>query len=265
MVADITRISLPGSTLKRGERVNVFWIEKADILVDVGWDTDESFSALQAALPRPPRHVLITHLHPDHGGALLRMRHWTAGDIWVPAEDGSVSEQSLPSGLRYFDGEQRITLDGTAIDVLWTPGHTPGHRCFYFPSEGALMTGDMVLGEGTTWVGPPHGDMAQYMASLERLRHTGHRLLCPGHGAIQTDPIAKIDEFLSHRKKREQQVLDALAEGLTAPANIVARNYADTPAYLHPLAEVVVRAHLKKLVDEGRVREDRGSFEMVDG
>jgi glyoxylase-like metal-dependent hydrolase (beta-lactamase superfamily II) len=264
-VHGIARISLPGSTLKRGERVNVFWHEKAGILVDVGWNTDESFAALQAALPEPPRHVLVTHLHPDHGGALERIRAWSDGEVWIPQEDRFVSEFPLPEGVRYFQGEEPLTFGATTVDVLLTPGHTPGHRCFLFRNERALVTGDMVLGEGTTWVGPPHGDMAQYMASLERLRGAGHQILCPGHGPIQTDPLLKIDEFLQHRRKREQQVLDALAEGMSVPAAIVARNYADTPAYLHPLAEIVVKAHLAKLVHDGKVREHEGHYGLAGG
>lgn len=253
-VAGITRIALPGSTMKRGEKVNVYWLEAGGgILIDVGWATDESFAALQAALPRPPRHVLITHMHPDHGGAIARVRAWTDGDIWAPREDADVTDHPFPEGTRHFYGEAPMDLAGVAVGVLHTPGHTPGHRCFHLLDAGALVTGDMVLGEGSTWVGPPHGDMALYMHSLERLRHAGHRLLLPGHGPIQPDPLAKINEFLEHRLMRERQVLEALGDGHDTPAAVVARNYAATPAYLHPLAEIVVRAHLKKLVDEGRV------------
>lgn len=250
----VQRFVLPGSTLKRGERVNVYWFAGGGgVLVDVGWNTDPSFEALCAALPHAPRHVLVTHLHPDHGGAVARVAGWSGAQVWVPHEDLFLAEHPVPGAARYFDAEAPLDLDGVRVRVLHTPGHTPGHRCFVFEEQGALVTGDMVLGEGSTWVGPPHGDMAQYMRSLERLRTAGHRLLCPGHGSIQTDPLAKIDEFLAHRRMRENQVLDALAAGLRKPADIVARNYQETPAYLHPLAETVVRAHLKKLIEEGRV------------
>lgn len=253
-VSGFTRIALPGSTMKRGEKVNVFWLDQAGgILFDVGWATDESFAALQAALPRPPRHVLITHMHPDHGGAIARVRAWTDGAIWAPHEDAAVTDHPFPADTRFFDREQPVDLGGVRVAVMHTPGHTPGHRCFHVLDAGALITGDMVLGEGSTWVGPPHGDMAQYMHSLERMRRAGHRVLLPGHGPIQTDPLAKIKEFLEHRLMRERQVIEALAAGHDTPPAIVARNYADTPVYLHPLAQVVVRAHLKKLVDEGRV------------
>jgi glyoxylase-like metal-dependent hydrolase (beta-lactamase superfamily II) len=253
-VHGITRLALPGSTLKRGEKVNVYWCgDGGGILVDTGWDTPESLAALQAGLPRPPRHVLVTHLHPDHGGAAARVAAWSGAEVWLPREDLFLAEHPVPPGARYFEAEAPVNLSGVAVRVLHTPGHTPGHRCFVFEASGALLTGDMVLGEGSTWVGPPHGDMAHYMQSLERLRHAGHRFLCPGHGAIQEDPLAKIDAFLAHRRMRENQVLAALAEGVAAPAAIVARNYQDTPPYLHPLAETVVRAHLAKLVAEGRV------------
>lgn len=263
-VQGIRRISLPGSTLKHDERVNVFWLDAGGgILVDVGWDTDQSFSALQEALPHPPRHVLITHLHPDHAGGVNRVRAWTDGEIYLPREDIPVGGSDLPPDVLYFEDEQPLTLSGVHVQVVLTPGHTPGHRCFVFSESGGLVTGDMVLGEGTTWVGPPHGDMADYLASLERLRTLGHRFLCPGHGPIQTDPVEKIDAFIAHRLMRERQVLDSLGEGISAPTAIVARNYAETPAYLHPLAEIVVRAHLQKLQKEGRVRQDDDRFSLV--
>lgn len=245
--------------MKRGERVNVYWMNSAGgILVDAGWNTEESFQDLVSACPHPPRYVLVTHLHPDHAGAIGRIAAWSSAEIYVPEEDRGLAEFPLPPNRRHYPGEEPLRFGLVTIHVLHTPGHTPGHRCFLIDPPGALATGDMVLGEGTTWVGPPHGNMAHYMASLERLRQAGHKLLLPGHGPIQTDPIAKIDEFLNHRRQREQQVIQALAEGISTPEAIVERNYKDTPAYLHSLAALVVRAHLDKLIQEGRVSTHDG-------
>jgi glyoxylase-like metal-dependent hydrolase (beta-lactamase superfamily II) len=104
----------------------------------------------------------------------------------------------------------------------------------------------------------PGGDMAAYLRSLELLLDHDPARLYPGHGPVVDDPRARVQGYLAHRREREAQVLAALEAGDRTPAEVVARVYADVDPVLHPAAELSVRAHLAKLVAEGRVRAEDG-------
>jgi glyoxylase-like metal-dependent hydrolase (beta-lactamase superfamily II) len=103
---------------------------------------------------------------------------------------------------------------------------------------------------------PPEGDMAAYLASLERLRRLALVRIYPGHGAVIDDPAQLLDRYVEHRLRRERQILDALLAGPARIPDLVARIYAEVPASLHRLAAQSVHAHLLKLRAEGTVRGD---------
>src|SRR5205823_311426 len=144
------------------------------------------------------------------------------------------------------------------LRAVHTPGHESGHICYYDPDRRWLFTGDLILGTGTTIVAPPDGDMIAYLASLRRLRELDLGLILPGHGAPIERPYDKIEEYLTHRLMREEQIVAALEAGVCTVAAIVARLYADVHPGLHPAAALTVRAHLAKLVAEGAVVEESG-------
>lgn len=145
-----------------------------------------------------------------------------------------------------------ITADGLRIEVLPTPGHTLDSVCFWLPQDGSLLTGDTVLGRGTSVVAYPDGALGPYLDSLERLRAFANspadvlRLL-PGHGPVIDDPSGVLSYYLEHRQDRLNQVRAALAEGHTTPESIVQHVYADVPQPLWPAAERSVRAQLDYL------------------
>jgi glyoxylase-like metal-dependent hydrolase (beta-lactamase superfamily II) len=145
-----------------------------------------------------------------------------------------------------------------------TPGHASDHLSLRVAETGAVLTGDHVLGRGTTVVAWPDGDMAAYLASLERLKAVGASALHPGHGPVLADPAGAVEAYLAHRRERERQVLEALAAGCSSAAEIVARVYADVDPALHPAAERSVLAHLEKLEQEGRVRRSGGAGRASD-
>ncbi|HKF00566.1 MAG TPA: MBL fold metallo-hydrolase [Actinomycetes bacterium] len=151
------------------------------------------------------------------------------------------------------------------IEPVPTPGHAPDHCCFLLTGERALFSGDHVLGRGSALVVWPEGDMQDYLRSLARVRALDLARLYPGHGPPVEDPPAVLDACLAHRLEREREVLDALAAGDRTPAAIVARVYASTDPALHAAAELSVRAHLVKLVREGRVWHDGDRFRPAGG
>lgn len=156
--------------------------------------------------------------------------------------------------VRVEDGEVAVQGDGWTLSAVHTPGHTSNHMCVSFEEEGALFTGDHIMGWSTTVVSPPDGDMRDYMESLRKVLRRNDSTLWPTHGAPVTDPRTFLQAYLDHRLSRESQVLHAIAEGIDTVAPMVRKMYAAVAPELHIPAARSVLAHLIHLVDEGRLR-----------
>ena len=235
------------------------------ILIDTGSGVPVYEDILRAALEEAalpaPQTVLVTHAHPDHFGG-----HETVRRI---SPDAEFHKMPRPAGEEPFDvpfspivDGQIFTTDGCTLEVIYTPGHANDHCVFLLREEQAVFTGDLVLGMGTVVIPLEGGDMADYLASLEKLLARDLTWLYPGHGPLVPEGRAKIEEYLAHRRMREAQVLDAVARGLAEPERIVEALYTDVPTVLHPAAEQSVIQHLRKLAAEGKViRRRDGRYE----
>lgn len=224
------------------------------VVVDPGPDLADHRAALEAAAVDRDAEVvavLLTHHHADHAEAA----GWAAG--WGVQLHAFTPRLVRAEASALLDGAQ-LHLAGLRIEAVHTPGHASDHLCLRLPDSGAVLTGDHVLGEGTTIVAWPDGDMAAYLASLERLASLDAPVLYPGHGPTVTDPAGVVAGYLAHRHDREGEVLEALRAGDRTPAEVVARVYATVDPVLHPAAERSVRAHLDKLRAEGRVVAEAG-------
>src|SRR6185312_9566085 len=119
-----------------------------------------------------------------------------------------------------------IKLGGSpemSLLAMHTPGHARGHLCFYEARTGTLLSGDNIVGLGSVLIDPPEGNMRDYLGSLERMRALPNlSVIFGGHGPAIANPYAKIDEYISHRQEREANILEAVREGATTPAEIVA-------------------------------------------
>jgi glyoxylase-like metal-dependent hydrolase (beta-lactamase superfamily II) len=219
-------------------------------LVDPGPDDAAHLSAVEAALgARDARcvAVLVTHHHGDHAEAALP---WGAR-FGAPVAAASTTVAG-PGGRILAPGE-RLTLAGTTVGVVPTPGHTGDHLAFRLES-GAVLVGDHVLGRGTSVVTHPEGDVVAYLESLRRVHDLGPSALYCGHGPELTqDPGAVLDFYLAHRAYREQQLLGVLTRGPATVDELVADVYAEVPRQLWPAAAQSTRATLAKLEAEGRV------------
>jgi glyoxylase-like metal-dependent hydrolase (beta-lactamase superfamily II) len=177
----------------------------------------------------------------------------------VLAASAGRGERRLQNGVTVRAGDVSLT-------IVATPGHTPDHVAFHESREGALFTGDTVLGRGTSVIDPPEGDLTAYLRSLERMRSLRPEVIYPGHGPIVRPAIPKLVEYLEHRARREQQVLAALDRGPRTAAEMVPEIYVGYPEELREPAARSVLAHLLKLEQEGRVsRTTQGAdrFELV--
>jgi glyoxylase-like metal-dependent hydrolase (beta-lactamase superfamily II) len=221
------------------------------VLVDPGPDDSAHLAAVEAVLAARDAEcvaVLVTHHHMDHAEAALP---WGA-HFGAEVAAGSATVAG-PRGRVLEPGEQ-LTMAGTTIGVVPTPGHTGDHLAFRLES-GAVLVGDHVLGRGTSVVTHPEGDVVAYLASLRRVHDLGPSALYCGHGPELTeDPGAVLDYYLAHRAFREEQLLAALAAGPHTVDELVAAVYAEMPREVWPAAAQSTRATLAKLRAEGRVR-----------
>ena len=149
------------------------------------------------------------------------------------------------------DGE-RVTGAGWTLEAVATPGHTSNHLCFALPEQQALFSGDHVMGWSTTIVAPPDGDMAEYMASLDKLLGRRDRIYYPAHGPAIEAPHEHVRRLIAHRRAREEQILAQLEAGEGRIEAMVPRLYAGVDPVLYPAAARSVLAHLVDLERRGR-------------
>jgi glyoxylase-like metal-dependent hydrolase (beta-lactamase superfamily II) len=212
------------------------------IVVDPGPDHEEHLSRVAAEAGRVAL-VLLTHGHPDHAEGARRFAE-LAGGVPVRALDPALrlGDEGLGEG-------DVIALDGLELRVMETPGHTPDSLSFWLPADQAVLTGDTVLGYGTTVV----HRLGDYLTSLDRLRAMAEeaRVILPGHGPKLDDPVGAMDHYIGHRRERLQQVEAAIAAGDRTATQVVARVYADVDRSLWPAAEWSVQAQLDYLAERG--------------
>ncbi len=246
-------------------------------VIDPGPDLPEHIAALKRALTgRRVTHILVTHCHSDHSPAAKPLKAWSGATTYGFGPHGSGHDTNSEDGgprveaggdldfvpdVRVKDGDI-IAGNGFSFEGVHTPGHTSNHLCFALKEEKALFTGDHIMGWSTTVVTPPDGDMAQYIASVEKLEARDDRILYPTHGAPVTDPKPFLAAYREHRLDRERQVLAAIAGGRDTIAAMVERMYADVNKGLWPAASRSVLAHLIKLEREGRVAQDGGRYRL---
>ena len=192
--------------------------------------------------------IFVTHGHPDHFPGALALRSATGAPIFAHGSASFGHDRALDDGTR-------VPFENATFVALHAPGHARDHLVFWLEEQGALFTGDVVVGTGTVVIAPPAGDMRVYVASLERLlRDYGHAdVIYGGHGPSVRAPRAKLREYLDHRAMREAQVVAALAHGPATIPELVANIYAGVSERLWPAAARQVLAYLIALSRENRV------------
>jgi glyoxylase-like metal-dependent hydrolase (beta-lactamase superfamily II) len=226
-------------------------------VIDPGPADADHVAALERAIGDAPVVAIIcTHTHRDHSPAAAPLAERTgapvvgcaplARDAHGPRADAPFDADYAPDRV-LADGEQ---VSGPGNGEAWTltavatPGHTSNHLCFALEGTGALFTGDHVMGWSTTVVAPPDGDMADYMASLDKLQARDDRVYYPAHGPAIGNPRQLVRGMIGHRRQRERQILKLLGEGPQDIAAMVPRMYKGVSEYLWPAAGLSVLAHL---------------------
>jgi glyoxylase-like metal-dependent hydrolase (beta-lactamase superfamily II) len=234
--------------------------EREVAVIDPGPDLPEHIDALEKAIGgRPVVAMMCTHTHRDHspaaGPLAQRVKAPIIGcaplalETVGPRADASFDGDYAPDRV-LSDGEA-LEVDGKPIVAVATPGHTSNHLCFAY--EGALFSGDHVMGWSTTVVVPPDGDMAAYMQSLDKLRQRSDRIYYPAHGPAVERAQQYVRHLMGHRMQREKQILKLLAERPREISEIVANAYPGLDQRLVAAAGGSVCAHLLDLERRGLV------------
>ncbi|MFE5914422.1 MBL fold metallo-hydrolase [Streptomyces wedmorensis] len=194
--------------------------------------------------------TLLTHGHPDHAEGAGRFAELTGTAVRALDPALRLGDEGLGAG-------DVVTVGGLELRVVPTPGHTSDSLSFHLPADRAVLTGDTILGRGTTMVAHPDGRLGDYLDSLRRLRSLtvddGVHTVLPGHGPVLEDAQGAVEFYLAHRAGRLAQVESAVASGLRTAAEVVAHVYADVDRSLWPAAELSVRAQLEYLRERGQV------------
>jgi glyoxylase-like metal-dependent hydrolase (beta-lactamase superfamily II) len=255
----VQRVLAPNPSMMTGPGTNSYLVtgfEGSCAVIDPGPDDAGHLEALvrAAALHGGIGTILVTHGHHDHEAGAAHLRALTGAPVLAWSREG------VPATDRALAPDEALAVGGRTLRALYTPGHRYDHLCFLLEDASALFAGDLVAGVGTVVIIPPEGDLADYIASLDRLlRLRDLRAILPGHGPVIEDGPALLREYIAHRLMREQQVLDGLRAGLTTIPELVARIYADVDPALHGMAGQSVAAHLLKLQREGRVAHPSGA------
>jgi glyoxylase-like metal-dependent hydrolase (beta-lactamase superfamily II) len=187
--------------------------------------------------------IVLTHSHPDHAAGAADFARLSGAPVAALDPAYRLGSEGLVSG-------DVLTAAGCELRVVGTPGHSPDSVSLLLAADGALLTGDTVLGRGTTVIGQD-GGLGDYLRTLDELRaladSAGLRSLLPGHGPVLNNPADVLDYYIAHRQERLDQVRAALAVGARTPAEVVAAVYAEVDRALWPAAEVSVRAQLAYL------------------
>jgi len=158
------------------------------------------------------------------------------------------------------DGDVIVAAE-EPLTALHTPGHSPDHMAFWHQPSGTIFTGDLVAQGGSVMIHWSRGgDLAQYLASLERLLALAPRRLLPAHGPAVDDPRTVLVGYLEHRRRRERQVLDALRAGHGSVQAIAESIYDGLAPALMQAAQENVRAHLEKLRTDGLAANEDGRW-----
>ncbi len=216
------------------------------VVIDPGPDDERHLRRVLAeavAGDRRIARILLTHGHLDHCAGAARLADLSGAPIQAADPAGRLGAAG------FADGDV-VTAAGCDLRVVATPGHSADSVSLLLPADGALFTGDTVLGRGTTVIAQD-GNLGDYLRTLRQLRELAEamdlRLLLPGHGPMLADPIGTLDYYLAHRAERLKQVRSALAAGARTPAEIVAMIYTDVDTAVWPAAEWSVRAQLDYL------------------
>jgi endoribonuclease LACTB2 len=269
----IIRVPIHTPTLLPHTTTNCYLIgnNQECILVDAGYDSLETKIELERAIRENgltiPNSIILTHSHPDHAPGVRQLMDWSPVVYCHHLEkQASLAAISPWNDLSFLNDKDNIKVAGQDINIIHAPGHTAGQLNVYIPSKQVLLSGDNIVAEGTSWIGPPDGDMTDYLNTLNRLKQLKLTKIGPGHGNWVVNAYEHIEFVLNRRLYRENQIKSLLKQHLQLTSlHLTNMIYEKLP---HPsvfeVAKRTTEAHLIKLMKEGFVTQQDSFYSLKD-
>lgn len=260
LVADgVLRLTAPNGSVLTGPGTNSYVLVGGEssrdwAIIDPGPAIDSHVQDLLSIVKDRLRWIFVTHTHNDHSPAAAVLAKHTGATCLgaVPPDDGKQDLTFKPDEI-IGDGYTHA-LPAGRLQAIHTPGHVANHLCYLWQPQGMLFTGDHIMQGSTVVIIPPSGDMADYLASLEKLNDYDISQLAPGHGSVMEEPKKVVRKLVKHRMLREQKVLSGLRQfDWVSLQELTPVVYAEVAKKLHVVAQFSLHAHLLKLQQEGRV------------
>jgi len=253
----VRRLLAPNAGPMTGPGTNTYLLGKKEVaVIDPGPANDGHIDAIRNSAPAAIHWILVTHTHPDHSPAAMKLADLTGAELLgQPAPDGRHQDQQFVPNRVLQDGDLFATSE-FSLRVVHTPGHASNHLCYRHEQLDWLFTGDHIMNGSTVVIDPPDGNMRHYLQSLERLKTLDLKALAPGHGELIDNPDEVVDWLIDHRLGREAKVIAALqARPGATTKQLIPAVYDDVDTTLHKPAERSLLAHLIKLEQDGRAEQ----------
>ena len=262
----VKKITAPNPGVFTGGGTNTYLVGREDLtLIDPGPNIKEHIDEIIRVGENKIKRILVTHTHTDHSPAALPVSKVLNVPMYGRLIDGESSWEDntfIPDVI--LNDADIIKTDEYTLEVIHTPGHASNHLCFLIKELNCLITGDHIMDGSTVVIGPPDGNMADYLESLNKLFKYKIDCLAPGHGNFMYEPKKIIESIIRHRLSREAKVLRRLEDvGDIDIESLTAIVYDDVPEQLHPIAKFSLEAHLLKLLKEGVIKKDNNNFAKI--
>ena len=257
----IRRITAGNASVFTGPGTNTYLIGIEEITVlDPGPAMDSHIDAITSAKGKI-KQIVVTHTHPDHSpGVRLLQERMDVPAYGMLTETSKGQDRSFNPDKILKDGDTFEETEFT-LKVVHTPGHASNHLCYILEEEEFIFTGDHIMNGSTVVIGPPDGNMKQYLDSLEKLKQFKLSKIAPGHGEVLDSPHEVAEWIINHRLQREGKVAEALKEATKGnPESLVARVYDDVDSSLFPIAKASLLAHLIKLEEDNIASKEGDDF-----
>lgn len=257
LTRNVRRLTAPNPSVMTGPGTNTYIVGDEDAgyaVIDPGPNDPVHVERIARLVGKKLHYIICTHSHDDHSPGAAPLKALAGGTIMGRPTAEAVREMWPFEPERVLEDGERLQVGDSTLRVLHTPGHQSNHICLLLEEDRLLFTGDHIMNGSTVVISPPDGNMHAYMKSLERLRKEPVDYILPAHGYVLGSPVAEIDALIEHRLGRERKVIAGLKKaGAGATIDrLLPLVYDDVPTTLYPMAARSLRAHLDKLVIDGR-------------